>query len=41
MKHPERNSVFETTKIISPDNRMHADSKRRRSFHEKQVLQLT
>lgn len=32
MKHPERNSVFEIAENISPNNRMHADSKKRRSF---------
>ena len=28
----EKDSVFETATNISPNNRMHADSKKRRSF---------
>ena len=30
MKYLEKDSVFETAKNISPNNRMHMDSKKRR-----------
>jgi hypothetical protein len=32
MKYLQRDSIFETAKNISPNNRMYAESKRRRSF---------
>ena len=32
MNYLEKNSVFETARNISSNNRMHADSKKRRSF---------
>ncbi len=32
MKYLEKDSVFETAKNISPNNRMHVDSKKHRSF---------